>query len=76
MVLQLTQAMRGAILNGRLAGGTRLPSTRVLAKATGLGRSTVVEVIEQLAMEGYHRCMALNGYTATSHRMNNQPRLL
>lgn len=53
VVLQLTQAMRAAILNGRLPGGTRLPGTRVLAKATGLGRSTLVEVIEQLAMEGY-----------------------
>jgi len=53
VVLQLTQAMRNAILNGRLPGGTRLPSTRVLAKATGLGRSSWVEVIEQLTMEGY-----------------------
>ncbi len=53
VVRQLTQAIRTAILSGRLAGGTRLPSTRVLAKSTGLGRSTLVEVIEQLAMEGY-----------------------
>lgn len=53
VVLQLTQAIRSAILSGRLAAGTRLPSTRVLAKSTGLGRSTLVEVVEQLAMEGY-----------------------
>lgn len=53
LVQHLTQAMRRAILDGRLASGTRLPSTRVLAKATGLGRSTFVEVIEQLAIEGY-----------------------
>lgn len=53
VVLQLTQAIRTAILSGRLVGGTRLPSTRVLAKSTSLGRSTLVEVIEQLAMEGY-----------------------
>lgn len=53
VVLQLTQAIRTAILSGRLAGGTRLPSTRVLAKFTGLGRSTLVQIIEQLAMEGY-----------------------
>jgi GntR family transcriptional regulator/MocR family aminotransferase len=53
VVLHLTQAMRLAILGGRLPGGTTLPSTRVLAKETALGRSTWVEVIEQLAMEGY-----------------------
>lgn len=53
VVLHLTQAMRLAILSGRLPGGTRLPSTRVLAKETAMGRSTWVEVIEQLAMEGY-----------------------
>lgn len=53
VVLQLTQGIRSAILSGRLVGGTRLPSTRVLAKSTGLGRSTLVDVFEQLAMEGY-----------------------
>jgi len=53
VVLHLTQAMRTAILSGSLIGGTRLPSTRTLARATGIGRSSIVEVIEQLAMEGY-----------------------
>ena len=53
VVLHLTQAMRSAILSGRLPSGTRLPSTRVLAQETAVGRSTWVEVIEQLAMEGY-----------------------
>ena len=53
VVLHLTKSMRAAILSGQLTGGTRLPSTRVLAKATGLGRSSIVEVIEQLVMEGY-----------------------
>lgn len=53
VVLHLTQAMRTAILSGRLIGGTSFPSTRVLAKATGIGRSSIVEVVEQLAMEGY-----------------------
>ncbi|TNF54240.1 MAG: PLP-dependent aminotransferase family protein [Burkholderiales bacterium] len=53
VVLHLTRAMRMAILSGRLVGGTRLPSTRTLARATGIGRSSIVEVVEQLAMEGY-----------------------
>lgn len=53
LVGHLTQAMRNAILEGRLVGGTVLPSTRALAQATGIGRSSIVEVVEQLAIEGY-----------------------
>lgn len=53
LVIHLTQAIRQAILDGRLVGGTTIPSTRKLSIATGIGRSSLVEVIEQLAMEGY-----------------------
>lgn len=53
LVIHLTQAMRQAILDGRLAGGATIPSTRTIAAATGIGRSSLVEVIEQLSMEGY-----------------------
>jgi len=53
LVNHLTQAMRQAILDGKLPGGTLLPGTRILAEACGIGRSSIVEVIDQLAMEGY-----------------------
>lgn len=53
IVIHLTEAMRSAILDGRLVGGAALPSTRVLAAATGFGRSALVDVFEQLALEGY-----------------------
>lgn len=53
IVIHLTEAMRGAILDGRLASGIALPSTRALAKATGIGRSALVDVFAQLALEGY-----------------------
>ena len=49
----LETALRSAIRDGRLAGGTRLPSTRVLATDLGVARGTVVEAYTQLEAEGY-----------------------
>ena len=49
----LEDALRAAIREGRLAAGTRLPSTRALAGDLGLSRGTVVEAFAQLAAEGY-----------------------
>jgi GntR family transcriptional regulator / MocR family aminotransferase len=45
--------IRAAILNGRLKRGSRLPSTRHLAKQYGLSRGTVATAFEQLQAEGY-----------------------
>jgi GntR family transcriptional regulator/MocR family aminotransferase len=50
---QLYQALRAAVLSGRLAPGTRLPSTRALAGDLGCARNTVVSAFEQLFAEGY-----------------------
>lgn len=50
---QLYDALRGAILDGRLAAGARLPSSRILAVDLGVGRNTVLSAYEQLAAEGY-----------------------
>lgn len=50
---QLYNALRSAILAGRLAAGARLPSTRALATELGVSRNTVVNAFEQLAAEGY-----------------------
>jgi GntR family transcriptional regulator/MocR family aminotransferase len=47
------EALRGAILEGRLRPGARLPSTRDLAGQLGVARGTVVAAFEQLAAEGY-----------------------
>jgi GntR family transcriptional regulator/MocR family aminotransferase len=46
------QALRDAIVDGRLAPGAVLPSTRALAGDLGLARGTVVAAVEQLAVEG------------------------
>jgi GntR family transcriptional regulator / MocR family aminotransferase len=50
---QLYRSMRDAILDGRLAPGLRLPSTRVLAADLTVSRNTVVAAFEQLHAEGY-----------------------
>jgi GntR family transcriptional regulator/MocR family aminotransferase len=49
---QLVGALREAITRGRLAPGTRLPSTRDLAADLGVSRGLVVGAYEQLAAEG------------------------
>src|ERR1700742_3865594 len=50
---QLYNGLRGAILNGALAPGRRLPSSRELARQLKVSRNTVSGVIDQLAMEGF-----------------------
>ncbi len=49
----LYDEIRGAILDGRLPAGARLPATRDLASLYGISRRTAVAVFEQLALEGY-----------------------
>ncbi|NIH87533.1 PLP-dependent aminotransferase family protein [Amycolatopsis granulosa] len=51
----LTGALRSAIRDGRLAPGTALPSTRVLAADLGVARGTVTRVYGDLTAEGYLR---------------------
>lgn len=46
-------ALKGAILEGRLNPGTRLPSTRTLASDLGVSRNTAMLAYEQLLAEGY-----------------------
>jgi GntR family transcriptional regulator/MocR family aminotransferase len=50
---QVEDGLRAAIREGRLAPGTRLPSSRALAVDLGVTRGLVVEAYEQLAAEGY-----------------------
>ncbi len=50
---RLYRGLRRAILEGRLAPGARLPSTRVLSADLGLSRNVVVLAFERLMAEGY-----------------------
>lgn len=49
----LERALREAVRDGRLPPGTRLPSSRVLAKDLGLARNTVADAYAQLVAEGW-----------------------
>ncbi|WUH93233.1 PLP-dependent aminotransferase family protein [Streptomyces sp. NBC_00433] len=49
----LERALRDAVRRGRLAPGSRLPSSRRLAGQTGLSRGTVKAAYDQLTAEGY-----------------------
>jgi GntR family transcriptional regulator/MocR family aminotransferase len=49
----LTDALREAVRTGRLAPGTRLPSSRVLAADLGIARNTVAEAYTDLVAEGW-----------------------
>ncbi|MFJ6834000.1 PLP-dependent aminotransferase family protein [Streptomyces sp. NPDC091209] len=51
----LQTALREAVRSGRLAPGTRLPSSRELAGDLGVSRGLVTEAYEQLTAEGYLR---------------------
>ncbi|MDT0309279.1 PLP-dependent aminotransferase family protein [Streptomyces sp. DSM 44917] len=49
----LARALREAIRTGRLAPGTRLPSSRALAADLGVARNTVADVYAELVAEGW-----------------------
>ncbi|MFE3522425.1 PLP-dependent aminotransferase family protein [Streptomyces sp. NPDC059161] len=51
----LQSALRESVRSGRLAAGTRLPSSRELAADLGVSRGLVTETYEQLTAEGYLR---------------------
>lgn len=50
---QIEEQLREAILDGRLAAGEPLPSTRGLAQDLSVSRGVVVRAYAQLAAEGY-----------------------
>lgn len=53
LVHDLHQQLRSAILDGRMAAGSPLPSTRQVAAALGVARNTMVTVYDLLIAEGY-----------------------
>ena len=50
---QLYEALRRAMLEGKLKPADRLPSSRELARDLSLSRNTVVTALEQLTVEGF-----------------------
>jgi DNA-binding GntR family transcriptional regulator len=49
---QIYHQLAAAIHNGAAGSGTRLPSTRMLAKLLGVSRNTVLAAYDDLAAEG------------------------
>ncbi|MGW4894345.1 MocR-like pyridoxine biosynthesis transcription factor PdxR [Kitasatospora sp. NPDC004240] len=74
----LEEALREAVLDGRLAPGTRLPSSRALGEDLGIARNTVVEVYGQLTAEGWLTSRQGSGTTVAEqsapHRAPAGPR--
>lgn len=58
---QIYRQLRAGVLEGRLAPGQRLPSTRDLALRLGVSRKTTLDVFERLIAEGYLRSRAGDG---------------
>lgn len=51
--LQVYRAFREAILSGKMAPGSRLPSSRAEARTLGVSRNVVLQAYGQLEAEGY-----------------------
>ncbi|AJY09246.1 PLP-dependent aminotransferase family protein [Burkholderia dolosa] len=58
---QIYRQLRTAIVDGRLEGGARLPSTRDLATQLGVSRKTTLDAFERLVAEGFLNTRAGNG---------------
>jgi GntR family transcriptional regulator/MocR family aminotransferase len=58
---QIYRQLRAGIIEGRLAGGTQLPSTRDLATQLGVSRKTTLDVFERLLAEGFLHARAGSG---------------
>lgn len=59
---QIYQYIKDEIRQGKLEAGSRLPSTRVLAKNLRLSRSTTQMAYDQLLSEGYIESLPCKGY--------------
>jgi GntR family transcriptional regulator / MocR family aminotransferase len=79
---RLVEALREAIVSGRLRAGEKLPPTRTLATQLALSRGTVVAAYEELIAEGYCAArtgagtfVAIDGGGAQPERVAGLPRL-
>ena len=64
---RLRRAIVQAVLDGRLAAGASLPSSRELARLLGLGRNTVTAAYEQLIDEQYLESRPRSGVFVAAH---------
>ncbi|WP_151737304.1 PLP-dependent aminotransferase family protein ['Paenibacillus yunnanensis' Narsing Rao et al. 2020] len=65
--LALYHALRAAILDGTLPGGTRLPSTRKLAELYQVSRGSASQVYDMLLADGYIQAAVGRGTFVSPH---------
>ena len=70
----LYRCIRGDILSGALAAGTKLPSKRALAQNLEVSKITVEAAYSQLLSEGYIRSLEKVGYFVETVERHVQPR--
>lgn len=58
---QIYDFWRAGIVSGRFPRGTRVPSTRDAAAASGISRGTIAQAYEQLMSEGYFQAVRGSG---------------
>lgn len=68
---QISTQLAGQIRAGTLAGGSRLPSIRQLAKSSGVSPSTVVTAFDRLVAQGLIEARPASGYFVSANA--NQP---
>ncbi|MBQ8813321.1 MAG: PLP-dependent aminotransferase family protein [Lachnospiraceae bacterium] len=61
---QIYEHIRDEIRQGKIAAGTKVPSTRLLAEHLGVSRSTTQLAYDQLTAEGYLESRPCKGYFA------------
>ena len=66
--VQLEEQLKFLILNGDLAPGTKLPTTRQLAGFLRINRNTVLRAYQELAREGLIDCRQGRGCTVVEER--------
>ncbi|AZQ36916.1 PLP-dependent aminotransferase family protein [Streptomyces cyaneochromogenes] len=69
----LTDALRDAVRTGRLAPGTRLPSSRSLAADLGIARNTVAEAYADLVAEGWLTARQGSGTRVAERAVTSPP---
>lgn len=67
---QIYEQIKYDILMGNLPMGTRITSTRALAKELQVGRNTVENAYAQLVLEGYITSVASSGYVVNNLQFN------
>jgi GntR family transcriptional regulator/MocR family aminotransferase len=69
----LERVLREAVQTGRLHPGTRLPSSRALARDLGMARNTIVEAYGQLVAEGWLTAVTGSGTTVADRVVEASP---